>query len=196
MTKGLLVSESNSQLFASWKPRTLRANSITAVCIPRQTPRYGNILFAGILWFKNFPFNTSITKSSGNQDTIGTLTWEIQNLYRINVKEHICIHGVQQSMNKFTQAFRLEKGELYSRNPQKKKRKKNGLKKPLVHWSHKGTKETKPLAKTKHLCDFQGSAIKNNSCQLAHKKLEGPGQKATDRSQERDTRGNCNSTDR
>ena len=40
-TTGFCVSGSNSVLFASARPATSRANSITASCMPRQMPRYG-----------------------------------------------------------------------------------------------------------------------------------------------------------
>lgn len=45
MMYGLLVWGSNSVLLASCTPRTDRANSMTAICIPRQMPRNG-ILFS------------------------------------------------------------------------------------------------------------------------------------------------------
>lgn len=44
MTQGFSVFGSNSVLFASSSPRTDRANSITAICIPKHIPRYGILL--------------------------------------------------------------------------------------------------------------------------------------------------------
>jgi hypothetical protein len=38
---GCGVALSNSVLVAPFKPQTLRANSMTAICMPRQMPKYG-----------------------------------------------------------------------------------------------------------------------------------------------------------
>ena len=46
-TAGLRVLASNSVLFAPSLPSTLRANSITAICMPRQMPRYGTCKCGG-----------------------------------------------------------------------------------------------------------------------------------------------------
>ncbi|KRZ34310.1 hypothetical protein T4B_10522 [Trichinella pseudospiralis] len=44
ITTGAEVSCENSVEFASFKPRTLRANSITAHCMPKQMPKNGTFL--------------------------------------------------------------------------------------------------------------------------------------------------------
>jgi hypothetical protein len=54
-TQGLLVSGSNSVLLASCRPRIDRANSMTAICIPRQIPRNGILFSRAYLAARIFP---------------------------------------------------------------------------------------------------------------------------------------------
>ena len=54
-TQGCEVSGSNSVLFVSHMPRTERANSITAICIPRQMPRNGTLFSRAYFAARIFP---------------------------------------------------------------------------------------------------------------------------------------------
>ncbi|KAJ0853375.1 hypothetical protein HanRHA438_Chr14g0650461 [Helianthus annuus] len=65
MTQGCLVSGSNSVLFAFLRPRTDRAYSITAICIPRQIPRYGTLFSRAYLAAIIFPSTPRSPKPPG-----------------------------------------------------------------------------------------------------------------------------------
>lgn len=67
MTQGFLVLESNSVLLASCRPRTDRANSITAICIPRQTPRYGILFSLAYFAARIFPCTPRSPKPPGTR---------------------------------------------------------------------------------------------------------------------------------
>ncbi len=49
---GYGVSVENSALSASFIPATFRANSITATCIPKHSPKYGRLCVRAQLWGK------------------------------------------------------------------------------------------------------------------------------------------------
>ena len=55
ITQGFVVSELNSVLLASCKPRTDRANSMTAICSPKQMPRYGTLFSQAYFAARIFP---------------------------------------------------------------------------------------------------------------------------------------------
>lgn len=67
MTMGVLVSGSNSVLFASCRPRTDRAYSMTAICIPRQMPRYGTLFSRAYLAARIFPCTPRSPKPPGTR---------------------------------------------------------------------------------------------------------------------------------
>jgi hypothetical protein len=53
--QGYLVPASNSVLLASFRPRTDRANSMMATCIPRHMPRYGTLFSLAYLAARILP---------------------------------------------------------------------------------------------------------------------------------------------
>lgn len=67
MTQGVLVSGSNSVLVASCRPRTDRANSITAICIPKQIPRYGTLCSRAYFAASIFPCTPLSPKPPGTR---------------------------------------------------------------------------------------------------------------------------------
>ncbi len=59
--------------FAVSRPQTLRANSMTMVCMPRQMPKYGNLLLAREPDGVDHALYTAFTESAGNQNTVEAL---------------------------------------------------------------------------------------------------------------------------
>jgi len=67
MTQGVLVSGLNSVLVASCRPRTDRAYSMTAICIPKQIPRNGTLCSRAYLAARIFPCTPLSPKPPGTR---------------------------------------------------------------------------------------------------------------------------------
>lgn len=82
-TQGFLVLGSSSVLFASVKPSTVLAYSITASCIPRQMPRNGTLFSLAYLAASIFPCTPLFPKPPGTRMPSApwrqNITWKLIN---------------------------------------------------------------------------------------------------------------------
>ena len=68
---GHSVSMSNSVELAPGMSATWRANSHTAICMPRQTPRYGILLLAGDARGADLALDAAAAEAAGDEDAVG-----------------------------------------------------------------------------------------------------------------------------
>ena len=52
-------------------PQTCRANSMTAICMPRQMPRYGTSFSAGVAGRLDLPLDAAAAEAARHEDAVG-----------------------------------------------------------------------------------------------------------------------------
>ena len=67
------VSGSNSVELAPSMPATWRANSATAICMPRQMPRYGTLVLARAAGGADLALDAADAEAAGDQDAVALL---------------------------------------------------------------------------------------------------------------------------
>ena len=67
---GCGVSLSNSVEWAPARPQTLRANSITAHCMPRQMPKNGMPFVAGVANRRDLAFDAALAETAGHEHAV------------------------------------------------------------------------------------------------------------------------------
>ena len=66
-------------------PHRLRAASITAICMPKQMPKYGTLALARELRRADLAFGAALAEAAGHQDAVDVL----EERRRVLVLEHL-----------------------------------------------------------------------------------------------------------
>src|SRR6185295_16823141 len=92
-TSGSLVGP-NSVEFASSMPTRLRAASMTAICMPKQMPKYGTSR-ARELRRADLAFGAALAEAAGHQDAVDVL----EERRRVLVFEHLALDPVEVDLH-------------------------------------------------------------------------------------------------
>ena len=81
----------NSVELASSMPQRFRAASITAICMPKQMPKYGTLPFARELRGADFAFGAALAEAARHQDAVDVF----EERRRVLVLEHLALDPVE-----------------------------------------------------------------------------------------------------
>ena len=105
---GHSVSRSNSVELAPGMPATWRANSQTAICMPRQIPRYGIRSLARDLRGADLALDAAAAEAAGDEDAVGAARGARARSSRSSVSESIQSISTRQPCVKPRVAQRLD----------------------------------------------------------------------------------------